>query len=739
MPRHPSRPPALPTGPPVTPRTFQVATRRLHRGVAALRLHRVAAVAVLLAVLAGTALGALAGPAPARAHADLVRSVPAQGQVYQRPPERLRLQFTEPVTIPVEGVRLFDSRGEPVSVGVPGHPPGDATTVDVPLPAALPDGGYTVAWRVTSADSHPVGGAFTFSVGAAGSPVAATDRAPGAGSSGSRAGPAYGVLRWTGFAALALLVGVAFFVTYAWPAGAVRRGVRRLLWLGWAASLVSGLAAFLAYGPYVADLPLRRAFDGALLATTLETRLGVALIVRTGLLILLIPALLVLTRRPSTGTGAGSGPRRPAARVLPPVAVLLVGAGLAVTWGVANHSAAGEYRVPALVSDVVHLVAMAVWLGGLVVLAGVLLPARDVSAMRTAVPAFSRSAQVSVGLLVVTGMFQLWRQVGSLPALLETPYGRLLLAKLSLVLVLLALGTLARSWVRRHYPGRPSVAVPVVRRTARPPGAAPTRPDHTPAVRVGPRAVKVGASAGAPVLKAGAPVVTAGAAVLKAGTAADGAAGGPAGRAGASTGGRTGSGGGLATAPARRVGPSDPDPHQLYHFGRRISFEIVLGLAVLGVTAALVATPPARGAYADRLAGPPVGAAGPAADPTAPAGTAATAEANRGPVRFDAGSGPAAEGLLLFDLLPRRVGDVTAHVSILDPTGRPKEVPEIRVALRLAERDLGPLDVSLRAAGPGHHLGTVTVPLPGAWEAAVTIRTSDVDQTTVRIPVTISP
>ncbi|MEE6263837.1 copper resistance CopC/CopD family protein [Plantactinospora sonchi] len=687
MTRHPSQPSIA--GPPVT------------LTVAALRSPRLATVAILLALLAGTALGALAVPAPARAHAELIRSTPAQGQVHQRSPERLQLQFTEPVTVPVEGVRLFDGRGEPVPVGDPTHPPGDGTTVDVPLRTVLPGGGYTVAWRVTSADSHPVSGAYTFSVGTAAGPGTTTAVTPGVDTSGSRAGPTYGVVRWVGFAALALLVGVAFFVTYAWPAGVARRAVRRLLWVGWAASLGSAVAAVLAYGPYSAGLPLTRAFDGALLATTLDTRLGAALTVRIGLLILLIPALVVLPGRLAARADLPNGRAWTVSRTLPPVAVLVVGAGLAVTWGLANHSAVGEYRMPALASDVVHLVAMAVWLGGLVVLAGVLLPAREIAAMRTAVPAYSRSAQVSVGLLVVTGMFQLWRQVRGLPALLETPYGRLLLAKLSLVLVLLALGTLARSWVRRHYPDRPVAAVPAVPRPAR-----------------------------AQIEKVGAPAVRGGVAT------SDRPAGAPAPRGGVATGGQTRTAGPSTSGPTRRGGSSDPDPHQLYHFGRRITFEIVLGLAVLGLTAALVATPPARVAYADRHTGQPVGLGGPGpgavADPDPPAGA-------RGPIPFDAGAGPAAEGLLLFDLLPRRVGSATAHVSVLDPAGRPKEVPEVRIALRLAARDLGPLDVPLRVAGPGHYLGTITVPLAGDWEADVTVRTSEVEQTTLRIPVTVSP
>ncbi|GAA3758206.1 copper resistance protein CopC [Plantactinospora mayteni] len=604
-------------------------------------------VATVLAGLVGTVLAWLAAPTPAWAHADLIRSTPADGQVYQRSPQRLQLQFTEPVSVPKDGFRLYDSGGELVATDEPGHPSGDGTTVDVRLRAELPDGGYAVSWRVVSADSHPVSGAYTFTVGSAGLGGTAPSGPPAARSSGSATGPVYGIVRWVAFLALALLVGAAFFVSHGWPAGAARRGVRRLLWTGWAASLAGAVGAFLGYGPYSADLPLGRAFDPDLLAATGDTRLGVALLARVGLLLLLAPALVLLLRRPA----ARDEDRDRRTRWLPPVAVLCAGAALAATWGLANHSAAGEFTALALAADVVHLVAMSVWLGGLAVLVGALLPARDLAAMRTAVPAFSRSAVISVALLVVTGLFQLWRQVGTLPALLETSYGRLLLAKVSVVFLLLALGGLARSWVHRQYP---------------------------------------------------------------------------------------------VAGPGRRRGnPGGPDAHQLYHFRRRVSMEGGLGLAVLGLTAALVATPPAKVVYEARQRGPAGVVDGSAATvgdgrPVTAGGQTGGAPAPRGMIPFDTGSGAAATGLLAVDMLPRRVGPATVHVSVLDPTGRAKAVPELRVSLRLPTKDLGPLTVPLTNAGPGHYLGTVTLPLPGRWEVGITVRTSDVDQTTVRTELEVS-
>lgn len=635
------------------------------------RRRRVAArstVAFLLGVLA--VLGSLALGGPAQAHAELVTSSPANGQTFQRSPQRLRLQFTETVSVAVDGIRLFDAAGKAIAVAGPGHPPNDRTTVDVALPEPLPDGGYAVAWRVVSADSHPISGAYTFTVGLA--PAGANNGAdgvaggsddgsglaePGAVAGGppptapvateSNAATGYVVTRWFGFAALALLVGAVFFLVNAWPAGVGHPAARRLVAAGWIASLGATIASALAYGPYLAGRPLRQAFDGELVAAVAQTRLGVALGLRVGLLLLLVPTVLLLARRFTGATPPGR-----AARLALRGAVLAGAAALAITWSMAGHSATGDLTALALGSDVVHLVAMAVWLGGLVMLGLALLPARDPAALRAAVPAFSRAAAVSVAALVVTGLFQTWRQVRTLPALVETRFGLLLLAKAVVVLVILGLAAAARSWVRRHY------AAPDAGRKARRPG---------------------------------------------------------------------------------------PDPHQLYHFHRRVTLEVGLAVAVLAISATLANTEPAHVVYAAERRGGATVTAGPTGtevpSPEATASESAVSESAAnfpGTTPFDAGDGPNGRGLVLFDALPRRVGTTTVHVTVLDSAARPMAVPEVTLALHLPAKELGPLPVRLENAGPGHYLGTASLPLAGSWRAAVTIRVSEIDQTTVRIPLEVS-
>lgn len=117
--------------------------------------------AVALLLLAAL-LAAVASALPAVAHTVLRSSVPADGAVVPTPPQRVELRFDGSVV----------TLGTEVAVDGPAGPLGldpvvvEGATVTQPLPQDLPAGTYTVAWRATSADGHPVSGELTFSADA---------------------------------------------------------------------------------------------------------------------------------------------------------------------------------------------------------------------------------------------------------------------------------------------------------------------------------------------------------------------------------------------------------------------------------------------------------------------------------------------------------------------------------------------------------------------------------------------
>jgi copper transport protein len=380
----------------------------------------------------------LGGAGPASAHAALKETDPGDGAVLKSAPRHVTLTFTESVGLLDDSFRVLDPDNRRVDTGGARHAPGRSDTARVTLPAGLAQGTYVVAWRVVSADSHPVSGACTFSVGKPSATAASVDTGP----TENRATTAlYNIARYLAYLAVALVIGTAAFVVLCRPP--VRAPLRRPLVAGWWTLLGATVALLVLRAPYETGSGPATAFDAAAFGRTLTGRPGLALLAR---LALLPAAALFAVRlrkreafsRPLLAAGAASA------------------VALALTWAAAEHASAGLQVPVAMASAVLHLLAMAVWLGGLTALLLLL--------HRTEVPApvvarFSRLAFASVTVLVVTGVYQSWRGLGSWSALTTTTYGRLLLLKLAAVVLLLAAAGLSRHWTARLVTRRAEAAV----------------------------------------------------------------------------------------------------------------------------------------------------------------------------------------------------------------------------------------------------------------------------------------
>ncbi len=403
------------------------------------------ALLVVVAVLAGVLLG---GAAPASAHAVLTGSDPRESSVLKTAPKQVTATFNESVSLAEDSLRVLDPDGRPVTAGDPAHADGKRDTARVALTGGLKEGTYTVSWRVLSADSHAVSGAFVFSVGA---PSQTRAEAAAESAVDSVVNVLYGIGRYVAYAGLALLIGLAVFVLVCWPGATSLRGVRRLFLAGWWALALSTVTLLLARGPYASGDGPAGVFDSRLLRSTAESRPGVALLVRLALLLLI--ALLLRRRDRSEWqadrrTAAGGG---------------ALALGLAGTWAVAEHASTGIQVPAAMVSSVLHLLAMAVWLGGLTALLVALVRApADNPLPPAAVARFSRLALVSVAVLAATGVYQSWRGLGSWEAF-TTPYGRTLALKVGAVTLMLAAASYSRNWTERllHVPREKPVLVTV--------------------------------------------------------------------------------------------------------------------------------------------------------------------------------------------------------------------------------------------------------------------------------------
>ncbi|MGW5867428.1 copper resistance CopC/CopD family protein [Streptomyces sp. NPDC055239] len=641
-------------------------------------------VARLLLVVA-VFLGALfAAAAPVSAHAALTGSDPKQGAVVDKAPASVSLTFSEKVAMSDGSVRVLDPAGKRVDTGKTSDL--GSNTYGVKLHKGLPDGTFTVAYQVVSADSHPISGAFTFSVGApSDTKVALPEQEVG----GGFVGGLYGFARYLSYAGFILVVGGAAFVLGCWPRGAGVRPVQRLVVSGWITLTASTLVLLLLRAPYTGSGKLADAFDMAKLGDVLQTKTGAALVSR--LLLLAAAALFIAVlfgayekrtdpkeRKDLTfGLAIGGG---------------VVAIGLGATWAMAEHASTGIQAGLAMPVDIVHLLAVATWLGGLAALVVALYFAPSVDG--DAVRRFSRVAFCSVIALAATGLYQSWRQVGSWSALTGTRYGQLLLLKVGLVAVLVGIAWISRRWTARIAEQAGDVAPEAAAATVvekRAEKHAEKKPVTVPARATGADSKESKDSKETKESKEpkGAEDSTRSAQLARQQAA-------------------------MSTAREKRIRDADPNRSGLR---RSVLAEACVAVVLLAVTTVLTSTEPGR------------------TEEEAAASKTTAAAQRSGPltlkIPFDTGSSDG-KGTLQLDLDPGRTGSNEMHIFVKRPNGSAFDIPEVKVSFTLKSKDLGPLPVAPDHIATGHWSSSgVQIPMAGDWKIAVTVRTSDIDQVTV--------
>ena len=547
-----------------------------------------------LVVLAATLLVLVVAP-PAFAHANLSATTPANDAVLDVSPARVTLRFDEPVESAFGSVRVFDGAAKRVDDGPTLRPA--PNEVAVAIGHTLPRGTYTVAWRVVSADSHPVHGAFVFHVGKPGADAGGVaEEVLGGGSGSTAVSRSFTVTRFLSLVLILLVAGGASALALWVPATDDVRPARGRQWLTLAAAAGAlvpvTLLAIGLQGASAAGLGFDAVLRWSLASEVLDTRFGKTAVAR--LVLAMAVAVLALV----------AWCRRGRAEQLLALVACSLGALLAATPALAGH--AQVQGSLAVLSDAVHVEAAALWAGGLAFLLLLLLWARgrrwEVASV--AVPGFSGVAVVAVAALLVAGVVNGLFEVASWSGLWQTTYGRLLLVKVALVLPLLALGV---------FNNRVSV----------------------------------------PRLRAG-----------------------------------------VASGVDRR------------RFLRSTGTELALLAVIVGVTAVLVAEPPAK-----------------------------ARAATTGPVSVDTRVGPFDLNLVVD---PAAAGRNEIHLYLLDRQGQPATVTEAHILASLPSASIGPLHLYAIPAGPGHYVVTgASFPIAGAWALRVEVRRGEFDQWSTTVPISI--
>lgn len=444
--------------------------------------------AIACAILLGDASQALA-------HAQLLGTSPASGAVLPVQPKQVIFEFNQNVGGTLGAVRVYDGQGNEVDNLDVGHAQGNEHWMGVGLKPNLPAGTYTATYRVISADTHIVYGGMVFSIGHPG----AAPRVTVAGlinrnKSGEVTVLAFGVMRFLNYASIALLLGGLAFVVVAWLPGlaavagaepvwqtssrAFARRLQALLLAAVVLGVFASVLGFLLQGASAAGVSLWSSLKGPVLENTLHSRFGEVWGARA-LDWVVLGALLAAAR----------AARRAPIPVLHPVALGadglalapapprwargVVGVGalyLAFTPALSGHASVQSPVWAFFPSDVLHVLAASVWVGGIACLLLVLPaatrllePADRSRLLLAALGRFSPLALAAVIVIAATGALQAYIDVRSVHGLLHTTYGTLILVKTALLIALVCLG-----WVNRER------VIPALRRivgeTARPGG-----------------------------------------------------------------------------------------------------------------------------------------------------------------------------------------------------------------------------------------------------------------------------
>ncbi len=297
--------------------------------------------AFVVALVGGVAAGT------AFAHAELVASSPANQAILAEQPPEILLTFSESVDPVGDSIRLVDAQGDPVPLGPIDQSAGD-DTLRAEVPGVIADGTYVVGWQAISADSHKIRGAFTFSIGTA------TPTAPGVlddifatGDTSRSDSLLLGAGRFLSFAAIGVLLGGLFLAAVLVPE---LLGTRRL------GRLLIGAAVVAEVGTLLMFVAQAHLISGSFFAwgDVIDTQAGrwwLARLLAVGLFALFIPMRSYL----------GNTPGRVESALAALVVLGVVAAG--------GHAVAGSNVVLGFGATVVHLAAMSVWLGGLMLLA----------------------------------------------------------------------------------------------------------------------------------------------------------------------------------------------------------------------------------------------------------------------------------------------------------------------------------------------------------------------------------
>ena len=355
----------------------------------------------------------------ASAHAVLDNSVPTSGATLEDSPLQIVLDFDESVESSLGYIKLFSSSGKRVQLPAVKADASDASIVRV-VPPTLAQDSYVAVYRVISADGHPVEGAITFRVGAgAVSNLASVIETALQDSETSNAVKvAMALMRFISYIAISIVLAGIFFLL---GSDAPRKGLNRAVVLAGSVLGLSTALLYLLHGMNASGGTWGQIANVSVVKDVFATQVGESLFARIVVSFLLVSVV---------------------ARWGKFVAVFAF-ATLPFTYAFAGHAAVDSPAALTIALLALHVAAVGVWCGGLILLMFV----KDIRTT-SIVEWFSQRAAVLIAVVVATGVVQALLLMDGIGNLTKTSYGKALIAKVCVVGIMLICAAIVR---RRFY------------------------------------------------------------------------------------------------------------------------------------------------------------------------------------------------------------------------------------------------------------------------------------------------
>ncbi|MGD9528724.1 copper resistance protein CopC [Pseudonocardia sp.] len=353
----------------------------------------------------------------------LISTTPAEGEIVKSP-DTVQLTFDRPVPAGLGTVRMTRPSGEQIVTGRPTHAPGTDDTLVVTMPQTRYGGTYALAWSLPSTRLEPIEGTLRFHVFAPKRPAALPEIAA---ERDRVVAVAHGATRLVATAALTVGVGIVVVLVAVWPAGVERAPVRRLIKATWWALVLATVGTILTFGGYAARTPLAESFDPALVVATFGAGVGAGLSARLLVLVPVTVGLILML----TGNPAGTAVQRWTTAG----SVLAGASALAATWSYSRPQDPDGPALLAVTSEAGLLLAVAVCVGGPVLLWTALRCAAD-SELGVVVPRLARLMPVCAAVLLAVAA--------------ATARGWQLAALVALAALVVAVALAGHGWARRR-------------------------------------------------------------------------------------------------------------------------------------------------------------------------------------------------------------------------------------------------------------------------------------------------